>query len=171
MKASYRRLFHNAALLAFAMVTTIVIPSCATEGCTDATAENYDAKADSDDGNCIYSSDPFLGKWDFYDSVQAGPGSLNFVFDELRLLDIRVTAANRAQVLMFWKNEDGSLSDTITAGTKPYTIAIPKQDFGSNIQIEGNFILNPLDTLIETEYRLSYPDSTVRHRGIARFRD
>lgn len=171
MKASCRSLSHTASLLILALGTVLALASCATEGCTDATAENYDAKADSDDGNCIYSSDPFLGKWDFYDSVQAGPGSLSFVFDELRLLDIRVTAANRAQVLMFWKNEDGSLSDTITAGTKPYTIAIPKQDFGSSIQIEGNFILNPLDTLIETEYRLSYPDSTVRHRGIARFRN
>lgn len=147
------------------------LSSCDTEGCTDPKAGNYDAKADSDDGNCRYDADPFRGKWDWYDSIQAGPGQNTFIYNDLRLMDIRVFENDRSRVQLFWKNGDGSLSDTIFATAQPYTLSIPEQPFEDSLVIQGNFILNPLDTLIETEYRLTRANGIVQYRGAAFFRD
>lgn len=36
---------------------------CAQKGCTDETADNYDADATEDDGTCIAARDKFLGQW------------------------------------------------------------------------------------------------------------
>lgn len=149
----------------------LFLSSCDTEGCTDSKAANYDPKADSDDGNCRYDADPFRGKWDWYDSIQAGPGQLTYIYNDLRLMDIRVFENDRSRVQLFWKNGDGSLSDTIFATAQPYTLSIPEQPFEDSLIIQGNFILNPLDTLIETEYRLTRANGIVQYRGAAFFRN
>ena len=36
---------------------------CATKGCTDETADNYDADATEDDGTCVPARDKFLGSY------------------------------------------------------------------------------------------------------------
>lgn len=43
-------------LLCLAVVPMLVLSSCDKEGCTDSTANNYDSKADKDDGTCTYDA-------------------------------------------------------------------------------------------------------------------
>ncbi len=143
--------------------------SCDTEGCTDPSAANYDEKADSDDGNCRYDSDPFEGKWDLTDSLETSTNV--FVPEEVRLMDIRIISTDRDRLRVFWKNANGSLSDTIDATAKPNTLSIAPQEFGKGFIIQGNFIYNGLYDYIETEYRVSSDTSLVRRRGRADRRD
>lgn len=143
--------------------------SCDTEGCTDPSAANYDEKADSDDGNCRYDSDPFEGKWDLTDSLETSTNV--FVPEEVRLMDIRIISTDRDRLRVFWKNANGSLSDTIDATAKPNTLSIAPQEFGEGFIIQGNFIYNGLYDYIETEYRVSSDTSLVRRRGRADRRD
>ena len=43
--------------LSLAAVAALSFQSCKKEGCTDATANNYNAEAKKDDGTCLYGSD------------------------------------------------------------------------------------------------------------------
>ncbi len=50
----------------FAMViglVTVSYTSCKQEGCTDSLANNFDDKADTDDGTCTYDRDAFIGTY------------------------------------------------------------------------------------------------------------
>ena len=152
-----------------ATLFSVALSSCDTEGCTDPSAANYDDKADSDDGNCRYDSDPFAGKWDLTDSIETTPNV--YIFEELRLMDIRIISTDRDRIRLFWKNADGSLSDTIDATAKPNTLSIAPQEFDEGFTIQGNFIYNGLYDYIETEYRVSSDTSLVRRRGRAERRD
>jgi hypothetical protein len=161
----------NRLLLSLLFSTTIFLSmsSCDTEGCTDPSAANYDEKADSDDGNCRYDSDPFEGKWDLTDSIESTTNV--FLPEEVRLMDIRIISTDRDRLRVFWKNANGSLSDTIDATAKPNTLSIAPQEFGEGFIIQGNFIYNGLYDYIETEYRVSSDTSLVRRRGRAERRD
>jgi hypothetical protein len=59
----------------FAMViglVTVSYTSCKQEGCTDATATNFDDKADTDDGSCAYERDALLGSYSVSGTVNCG---------------------------------------------------------------------------------------------------
>lgn len=45
-------------LIAISLVSLIVFASCKKEGCTDASATNYNDKAKKDDGSCLYNEEP-----------------------------------------------------------------------------------------------------------------
>lgn len=156
-------------LIISATLFSVALSSCDTEGCTDPSAANYDEKADSDDGNCRYDSDPFAGKWDLTDSIETSPNV--YTPEEVRLMDIRIISTDRDRLRIFWKNADGSLSDTIDATAKPNTLSIAPQEFEEGFIIQGNFIYNGLYDYIETEYRVSSDTSFVRRRGRAERRD
>ena len=44
-------------LAALLVATIAILPACKREGCTDSTANNYDADAKKDDGSCTYDED------------------------------------------------------------------------------------------------------------------
>jgi hypothetical protein len=50
---------------------------CATKGCTDETADNYDADATEDDGTCVPARDKFLGTY----SCQEVCGPDNYTYN------------------------------------------------------------------------------------------
>ena len=136
------------------VVSALLISSCDRTGCTDEFANNFEKKAESDDGNCKYDSDPFAGRWSVNDSV--------FVFgvlqdDQIRIFDIRVQSANRSVVKFFWKNENGSLSDTLTANATTNTLSIPLQPYGNSdtLQIQGNLTYSNFSKKLKTEYRFT----------------
>jgi len=75
-------------LVILAGAFTITQTGCSTEGCTEATATNFDDKADDDDGSCIFERDAIIGSYNnstdgclpgesFNMTVTAGPGSTN----------------------------------------------------------------------------------------------
>lgn len=51
--------FFGLALLATTM--TLTYTGCKKDGCTNVDANNYDEKADNDDGSCTYDSEKFIG--------------------------------------------------------------------------------------------------------------
>lgn len=66
-----KRIFNLLTFVAFAI--TISLTSCKTDGCTDATAINYDDKADNDDGTCEFERDAFIGTYNnSVDGCEAG---------------------------------------------------------------------------------------------------
>jgi hypothetical protein len=129
-----------------------VLSGCKRTGCTDPYASNFEKKAESDDGNCKYNSDPFAGRWSVNDSVMVF-GVLQP--DQVRIFDIRVQTTNKSVVRFFWKNENGSLSDTLIANATPNTLSIPLQAYGDTLQIQGNFTYSNYTKKLKTEYRFT----------------
>jgi hypothetical protein len=43
-------------LITLGLFSVLALPSCKKEGCTDGSADNFNADADSDDGTCSYSA-------------------------------------------------------------------------------------------------------------------
>jgi hypothetical protein len=133
-------------------IIMVLVSSCDRTGCTDPYASNFEKKAESDDGNCKYDSDPFPGRWSVNDSVMSF-GVLQP--DQVRIFDIRVQTTNKSVVRFFWKNENGSLSDTLIANATPNTLSIPLQSFGDTLQIQGNFTYSNFTKKLKTEYRFT----------------
>jgi hypothetical protein len=149
------------------LFTCLALSSCDRDGCTDSNANNYDDKYENDDGSCRYDSDPFPGRWEAHDSILTIG---EYVADDVRTLDIRVVTANQSKVKFFWRNPDGSYSDTLEANAKPNVLSIPEQSFADSLTIKGNFTVKSQNTL-KTEYTLSNANVTIAKRGIATFID
>jgi hypothetical protein len=57
-------------ILAGAM--TLTYSGCKQEGCTDSLANNYDEKADEDDGTCAYDRDAMIGSFTSNATINCG---------------------------------------------------------------------------------------------------
>lgn len=68
--------------------------SCATEGCTDPNAENYDANADNDDGTCILAREKFLGTYDLTENCSTGTDSYTLTITASSASDDGIVIAN-----------------------------------------------------------------------------
>ncbi len=133
----------------FLLIITVVFVSCDKTGCTDINARNFDDKAESDDGNCKYNTDPFIGIWTAKDSIKISEDV--YEADTLRTLDIRLVNLNKSKVRFFWYTENGIPQDTIDADSAPAGIIFDLQPFGQGKTIQGKFKLT-YDGYIETEY-------------------
>lgn len=52
-----KTLWKTTLIIALALGATYTLNSCKTEGCTDATATNYDPDAEKDDDSCVYDEE------------------------------------------------------------------------------------------------------------------
>jgi len=77
---------------------------CAQKGCTDDTADNYDADATEDDGTCIPARDKFIGSY----SVQEACNSGNYTYN----MTIVTSSAGDLKVII---NNLGDFNTTINA--------------------------------------------------------
>lgn len=68
--------------------------SCATEGCTDPNAENYDANADNDDGTCILAREKFLGTYSVTETCSTGQDSYSLTITASSTNDETIVLAN-----------------------------------------------------------------------------
>lgn len=61
--------------------------SCKREGCTNSAATNFDKKANSDNGSCLYPSDAYVGSYtmtDTADNYSGGPTAFTYQLVILR---------------------------------------------------------------------------------------
>jgi hypothetical protein len=138
------------------------ITSCDRTGCTDPNAANYEEKAESDDGNCRYDSDPFEGRWAITDSLLVFG---DYIAEPPKTLDIRVETLNRSKVKFFFRFEDGSYSDTLEANAKPNTLSIPEQSYQDTLIFQGNFTIARIGG-IKVDYRISNESVYREYRGV-----
>jgi len=161
-------MFWNLKSLLLILVLSVLFTSCDKTGCTDTNARNFDDKAESDDGNCKYNTDPFIGRW-----VAKGSSKIddeNYQADTLRTLDIRLVNLNKSKVRFFWYTQNGIPQDTIDASSAPAGIIFDPQPFGPGKSIEGKLTLT-YDGYIETEYTITIvaDDLVTEYRGRADF--
>src|SRR5690606_6748235 len=50
--------FMKTKVLSLTAIALLTFTACKKEGCTDATATNYNEKAKKDDGSCLYDEEP-----------------------------------------------------------------------------------------------------------------
>jgi len=159
-------MFQTIKRLFFFVFISVLLPSCDKTGCTDIYARNFDDKAESDDGNCKYNTDPFIGIWTAKDSIKISEDV--YEADTIRTLDIRLVNLNKSKVRFFWFTENGIPQDTIDADSAPAGIIFDPQPFGPGKTIEGKFKLT-FDGYIETEYTITIvaDDLVTEYRGRA----
>jgi uncharacterized protein YcfL len=159
-------MFHTMKYLFFLVFITVLLASCDKTGCTDINARNFDDKAESDDGNCKYNTDPFIGIWTAKDSIKISEDV--YEADTIRTLDIRLVNLNKSKVRFFWYTENGIPQDTIDADSAPAGIIFDPQPFGPGRTIEGKFKLT-YDGYMETEYTITIvaDDLVTEYRGRA----
>jgi len=78
------------------------------EGCTDPDAENYDSKAEDDDGSCIYARDKFIGNYNVNENCNSG----NFTYS----IAVNISETDKSYVVInnlgkFGLNVRASVSD------------------------------------------------------------
>lgn len=83
-------------MLTISVAGILILPGCAKkQGCTNATATNYDADAEEDDGSCTYGVDLFEGNYSGTETVRkASDNSLvetkNVVFSIVKISDTQI---------------------------------------------------------------------------------
>ncbi len=105
---------------------------CAKKGCTDDTADNYDADATEDDGTCIPARDKFLGTYSLSGTVAcpvSGNGTIN------------PTATTVST------NSGGALKITINLGSLPLAATVNGSTLTIDNQTTGGFTYTGTGTI------------------------
>jgi len=121
-------------ITALLIVGVSAFQSCNREGCTDATANNFDDKADSDDGSCTYDRDAFIGSYSATENCQSGTGTF--------ALTVAIGSANTATILL---NNFGDFGQAVSGTVSGTSVTIASQQInvgGTAITISGNGALN-----------------------------
>lgn len=77
MTMEERKRHKNQLQVLFFIAIIILFQSCSKKGCTDPTADNYDASATESNDNCIAARDKFIGNY----SVQAQCSDSSYTYD------------------------------------------------------------------------------------------
>jgi hypothetical protein len=129
------------------LLIIFVAISCKKEGCTDASATNYDSEAKKDDGSCQYPVDPrdeFIGSYSVTDSA-FGSGGSTFVSASTYSITISKDAASATELdfLNIWN--DGLTHNATLTGS---SFNLPSQAKGDgdpyNISGSGSFGTNSI---------------------------
>lgn len=126
------------AALSLSSVFVFTIVSCKKEGCTDATATNYNSDAKKDDGSCIYPVviDPreaFLGNYSVTDS--AFGGGTTFVETVTYLLSITTNNTDADTLYLNNLSNEGQNYFAILNGS---TFTIPSQSESGPYTLHGS---------------------------------
>jgi hypothetical protein len=133
--------------------STMILSSCAKEGCTDSMANNYSSKAKNDDGSCSYDRDAVIGSYLANGTVNCDVSGS----DSFSNATVSITASSTAKnkVVM---NLDGMLLTLTVSGT---SLTIDNQSisgftYSGTGQLNGNIL-----TLTMTEYDVQNDETCI----------
>jgi len=135
-------------LVILAGAFTITQTGCSTEGCTEATATNFDDKADDDDGSCIFERDAIIGSYSVSGTVVCGVTANSTVSGVPFVIASSTVANNKVVVTFLGVSLTGTVSassfaiDSQTTGIFTYTGS------GSVIGNSINVTFNEVDSAI-----------------------
>lgn len=127
--------FIGLAVLTAAM--TLTYTGCKTEGCTDPTANNYDEKADDDDGSCTYDRDAMIGTFSVSGSIACGVSGNGTVSGSSFTIEESTTSTSKILVTVF------GVSLTATVSGSSFTIdnaTVSGFDYTGNGTVNGNTV-------------------------------
>jgi hypothetical protein len=90
----FKKIIGTTLVASMLFIGTSTLTSCAKQGCTDSTANNYDADAKEDDGTCTYDRDAFIGTYSVSEICSGTPFSYNITISESSANTVTVTLGN-----------------------------------------------------------------------------
>ncbi len=118
----FKSLFVLGVLFTFGTFT-----SCKKEGCTDSIAENYDSKAKTDDGSCVYPREKFIGSYSVTETCDSGNLTFNMTIAE--------SSTGNTFIII---NNFGDYGVSITATVSGSTITFDQTSSGINFTGSGS---------------------------------
>lgn len=101
--------------------------SCKKEGCTDSIAENYDSKAKTDDGSCVYPREKFISPYQVTETCDSGNSTFNMT----------ITASSTGNTFIVISNF-GDYGVSVTATVSGSTITLNQTISGINFAGSGS---------------------------------
>lgn len=124
------------------IISSFILFSCKTEGCTDPQALNYNPEADVDDCSCVYPDpepepepdirDPYTGNYTVTDSLFMG-GS----FDSAKTYTLQISLENTVSDTIYLKNLWGNGASYFALLTDS-SFNIPSQQVNGPYYTEGS---------------------------------
>jgi hypothetical protein len=138
-------------LVILAGTMTLTQTGCKKEGCTDATATNYDEKADEDDGTCTYERDALIGSFTVSGTLACGVTGGGTVSGSALTITASTASTSKIVVSVF------GVSLTCTVAGTSFTIdnqTVSGFDYTGNGNVNGNTI-----NLTINEFDVSIPET------------
>ncbi|MEZ5173933.1 MAG: hypothetical protein R2850_10630, partial [Bacteroidia bacterium] len=154
MKKLQMNFAKNLRFIGLAILTasmTLTYTGCKKEGCTDATATNYDEKADEDDGSCTYDRDAMIGTYSVSGSVACGVTG-NGTVSGMSFTVAESTTSTAKIIITF-----SGISLTCTVSGSSFTIdnqTVDGYDYTGNGTVNGNTL-----NVTINEYDVSIPET------------
>lgn len=105
--------------------------SCATEGCTDPNAENFDPDADNDDGTCVLAREKFLGSYSATETCTNQTDNYTLTISESANSDAAIVIGNIY-------NQGASIIGTVTGDTFTFNQTENTINYSGTGTISGN---------------------------------
>lgn len=148
------------------LLIPIIFTSCKkpVKGCTDSIAENYSAKAEEDDGTCVYFADNYTGVFSGVKTCQIYQSDPNFTFEITRI------SGKQDKISLDGFPESGVSTIANINFSSPNQIIIPNQSIHNDLddsEISGTAVLSG-NSLAITYYRLSFEGIDTSHVSVSK---